>query len=119
MLEERGKGDDNLKLPGAKTLNTSRTYKEIVKVYATKFSPTGLMWAAASTEGVVLFSLDPGSSFNPLGAGTAISPQTILDALDEKNFDAALYMALRLNIASTTTMVLEMIPYEYCKFPKT
>lgn len=116
MLEERGKGDDTLKLPGSKATSTSRTYKPIVKVYSTKFSPTGLMWAAASTEGVILYSLDPGGTFNPLNASIGISPQAVLEALDKKMYDFALLIAVHLNIATTTTMVLETTPYSYCKF---
>lgn len=116
MLEARGREAEELKLPGTRADNmTTRTLKQIVKVYATKFSPTGQMWAAATTEGVMLYSYDAQASFSPIGANITISPQAILEALESKQFENALYMALRLNIAATTTMVLEVIPSHYCK----
>lgn len=42
---------------------------------AVALSPTGRCWAAATTEGVLLHSLDAGAMFDPTDLAEDITPQ--------------------------------------------
>jgi len=115
MIQKRG---DDEKLPGTTRRipksDVVVSHPEIIQVYATKFAPGGRMWAAATTEGVQLYTTDSAVSFfNPIDGSRNITPQAISEALKNQLYDAALFMALKLNIPATTTMVLEKIPVSF------
>ncbi|CAL8081405.1 unnamed protein product [Orchesella dallaii] len=114
MIKSR---NDDEKLPGTKRRIPKAdtvSHPDIIQAYATKFSPGGRMWAAATTEGVQLYTTDSAASFfNPIDGSRKITPQAISEALKNQHFDAALFMALKLNIPATTTMVLEKIPVSF------
>jgi len=65
LIESREYGhlkDYQIRLPGVKKGDmSSRTFKPEVNVYGIKFSPTGLSWASATTEGLLIYSLDKGN----------------------------------------------------------
>ncbi|ODM92585.1 Periodic tryptophan protein 2 [Orchesella cincta] len=113
MIRNRGADADEV-LPGARRRvpkGDSVVHPEIIQTYATKFSPGGRMWVAATTEGVLLYTTDSAVTFfSPIDE---ITPQAIDEALRDELYDAALFMALKLNIPATTTMVLEKIPVSF------
>lgn len=69
MIEERDVlegGNIKLKLPGTQKNDLStRNYKPEISVYSLEFSPNGQQWVAATTEGLMIYSLDKGIVFDP------------------------------------------------------
>lgn len=70
----------------------------------------GRAWAAASTEGLLIYSLDEGVVFDPYDLTEEVTPVGVAKALEEGNFSAALMMSFRLNEKSLLTSCLEAIP---------
>lgn len=59
--EELEGGNVQIRLPGVQKGDmASRNFKPEVKVFSVRFSPTGQSWAAACTEGLLIYSLDKG-----------------------------------------------------------
>lgn len=114
LLEERDDTDAAaLTLPGTKKGDmSSRSFKPEVRVSSVCFSPTGRAWGAATTEGILIFSLDYSLVFDPFELEQDITPATIRAALNAKDYAKALTMALRLNEVRITTEVVEKIPFE-------
>ncbi|CAI6347363.1 unnamed protein product [Macrosiphum euphorbiae] len=109
--ETREGGNVKLKLPGVhKGDLAARTFKPEVNVFDVKFSPTGLSWSAATTEGVLVYSLNNGFIFDPFLLELGITTKTTKDTLHKKEYASALMMALRLNEPNLITEILESIP---------
>ncbi|KAG0301506.1 hypothetical protein BGZ98_008287 [Dissophora globulifera] len=104
-LEDR---QDNA-LPGTKDLS-KRNVRPEIRTKAVRFSPTGRSWAAASTEGLLIYSLDDTLMFDPFDLEIDITPETILETLDEKDYLKALVMAFRLNERQYIQRCYEAIP---------
>ena len=51
-----------------------------VRSRAVALSPTGQSWAAATTEGLLLYSLDQGATFDPTNLTEDITPQVSITA---------------------------------------
>lgn len=98
-------------LPGATRgdLSVRRTRPE-VRVPAVAFSPTGRAFCAASTEGLLVYSLDDALQFDPFDLDVNITPASTLQAIKEKEFLLALIMAFRLNEPLLIRRVYEAIP---------
>ena len=99
-------------MPGAtrSDLSLRRTRPE-VRVSAISFSPTGNGFCAASTEGLLTYSLDDTVQFDPFDLAIEITPENILSVLHkEKDYLQALVMAFRLNEASVVGQVYNHIP---------
>jgi len=77
---------------------------------AFSFSPTGRAWAAASTEGLLIYSLDETITFDPFDLTLDLTPQSILEALDSREYLKALVMGFRLNEKPLIQRVYEKIP---------
>jgi periodic tryptophan protein 2 len=80
---------------GAADLGARSTRPELVTT-AIKFSPTGRDWAAASTQGLQIFSLDSDMLFAPTDLDVDITPQAVLQAIQQEDFANAVNMALHL-----------------------
>lgn len=112
LVEERAAAEDTaLSLPGVKKGDlSSRSFKPEVRVSAVSFSPTGRAWAAATTEGVLVYSLDNTLVFDPFELEQGVTPATIRAAAREKDYVRAVVAAFRLNEDELTTEVVEGIP---------
>ncbi|KAJ8379169.1 hypothetical protein AAFF_G00230810 [Aldrovandia affinis] len=91
-----GKGrHSDLSLPGVRKGDmSSRHFKPEIRVSSLSFSPTGRGWAATSTEGLLVYSLDARWS----------------EAREE--WAAAIVLAFRLNETALTRETLESVPHE-------
>lgn len=60
--EELEGGNVALRLPGVQKGDmATRNFKPEIRVYSVRFSPTAQSWAAATTEGLLIFALDKGN----------------------------------------------------------
>ena len=116
LIDEQGEASDledriDRTLPGATRgdLSARRTQRE-VRVTAVAFSPTGRAFCTASTEGLLIYSLDNAIEFDPFDLDTNITPASTLQAVKERDFLLALIMAFRLNELLLIRQVYEAIP---------
>ncbi|KAK9760543.1 U3 snoRNP protein [Basidiobolus ranarum] len=100
-------------LPGVRKgdLSVRRTRPE-ARSKGVKFSPTGRSWAAASTEGLLIYSLDETLIFDPFDLDIDITFETTLETLEEKEYLKAFVMAFKLNERPLIQKVYEAIPPE-------
>ncbi|KAJ6034418.1 uncharacterized protein N7446_009166 [Penicillium canescens] len=129
LIDETGEASDHedrvdRTLPGAKRGDAgARTTRPEVRVTSVDFAPTGRSFCAASTEGLLVYSLDTDFIFDPFDLDITITPSSILatldaakeaaasDTVDEDNtFLKALIMAFRLNEQKLLRAVYESIP---------
>ena len=73
-------------------------------------SPTGRAWAAASTEGLLIYSVDESVAFDPFDLDIDLTPQSLLTTLAQREFLKALVMAFRLNEKPLVQKVYEAVP---------
>ena len=116
LIDQQGEASDledriDHTLPGASRgdLSVRRTRPE-VRVPAVAFSPTGRAFCAASTEGLLVYSLDNALQFDPFDLDINITPASTLQAIKGKDFLLALIMAFRLNERLLISRVYEAIP---------
>ncbi|XP_070161171.1 periodic tryptophan protein 2 homolog [Polyergus mexicanus] len=113
LIEHREGGNISLRLPGVRSGDmASRRVKPEVRVLCLQFSPTGQAWAAVTTEGLLIYSLDIGLMFDPFQLELGVTPDTVKKTLDECDYAKALMMALKLNEKLLTQQVIEAIPYK-------
>ncbi|KIY70735.1 WD40 repeat-like protein [Cylindrobasidium torrendii FP15055 ss-10] len=116
LIDDRGYESDladrlDTSLPGAKNGDMSkRRYKREARTKCVRFAPTGRTWAAASTEGLLIYSLDDTVLFDPFDLSIDLTPQTTLDVLASGEYLKALIMALRLTEKPLIQRVYEKIP---------
>ncbi|KAL1881905.1 U3 snoRNP protein [Diaporthe australafricana] len=101
-------------LPGSKRGDpSSRKNMPEVRVSGVSFSPAGTAFCAASTEGLLIYSLDNVLQFDPFDLNMEITPAATLSVLeDEKDYLKALVMAFRLNEAGLIKRVFQAIPHQ-------
>ncbi|QLL31080.1 hypothetical protein HG536_0A08970 [Torulaspora globosa] len=117
LIDEDGDNSDledriDNTLPGSRRggdLSTRRIRPEI-KVTSVQFSPTANAFAAASTEGLLIYSVDDSFVFDPFDLDVDVTPQTTLNALQEKEYLNAFVMAFRLNEEYLIHKIYETIP---------
>ncbi|KAI1079307.1 WD40-repeat-containing domain protein [Whalleya microplaca] len=101
-------------LPGSKRGGDPSARKRLpeVKVTSVGFSPSGTSFCAASTEGLLVYSVDSDLQFDPFDLNMEITPASTLAVLEtEKDYLKALVMAFRLNEAGLITRVFQSVPY--------
>ncbi|KAF5505196.1 Periodic tryptophan protein 2-like protein [Colletotrichum siamense] len=100
-------------LPGSKRGDpSSRKKQPEVRVSGVAFAPTGTAFCAASTEGLLIYSLDNLLQFDPFDLNMEITPASTLAVLEnEKDYLKALVMAFRLNEAGLIKRVFLSIPH--------
>lgn len=99
-------------LPGSHRGDPSvRNVRAEIRVNAIQFSPTSSAFAAASTEGLLIFSTDNTVVFDPFDLDVDITPKaTIAILTEDKDYLTALVMAFRLNEEYLIHRVYEAIP---------
>uniref|UniRef100_A0A336M8R8 CSON013792 protein n=1 Tax=Culicoides sonorensis TaxID=179676 RepID=A0A336M8R8_CULSO len=116
LIEEREKlegGNVSIKLPGVtKGDMAARKFKPEISVFSVKFSPSGQSWSAATTEGLLIFSLDKGVVFDPYYLSLEVTPKSIRECLRNEEFSTSLIMALKLNEQKLIQEIVEKIPYK-------
>lgn len=120
LIEEREDlegGNVKIKLPGVtKGDMAARSFKPELLVHSLKFSPSGQSWAAATTEGLLVYSLQKGVVFDPYYLSLEVTPKTIRECLKAEEFSTALVVALKLNEQKIIQEVLEQIPHHQSKY---
>jgi periodic tryptophan protein 2 len=115
-LDDQGEASDledriDRTLPGAQKGEGARKTRPAVRVPDVAFSPTGRAFCAASTEGLLIYSLDNVVVFDPFDLDVSVTPASTLHALEqEKDYLKALVMAFRLNDRNLIRRVYEGIP---------
>jgi periodic tryptophan protein 2 len=116
LLDERGDLSDHedrvdRTLPGARAGDVSkRKYRPEARTKCVRFSPTGRSWAAASTEGLLIYSLDDAIAFDPFDLDLDITPASIAETLALKQYLKALVMSFRLSELPVIQTVYESVP---------
>ena len=115
LIEERDRlegGNIKIKLPGTlKNDIASRNFRPEVGVNCIQFSPNGQQWAAASTEGLLIYSLDKGIVFDPFQMSVEVTPKAARNLINDQEYSGALIMALKLNEHSLIQEIIEQIPH--------
>lgn len=104
--------DAKVSLPGVmKGDMCSRAFKPEVRVSEVKFSPTGREWAAVTTEGILVYSLDGNSVFSPFEVDMDITPDQIREKSKLGQHGVAITMSLKLNEKDIIREVVENVPH--------
>jgi len=99
------------KLPGVQKGDLSkRRTKPMILTKGVMFSPTNRSWAATTTEGLLIYSLDETLIFDPFELDIEVTPQSTLETLQKGQFLKALVMSFRLNEKPIIEKVFESIP---------
>ena len=118
LIDDRGDESDvedrmDTALPGAQRGDMSkRKYRQEARTKCVRFSPTGRAWAAASTEGLLIYSLDDSIAFDPFDLDMDLTPQSLLAVLANREHLKALVLAFRLNEKPLIQKVYESVPRE-------
>jgi periodic tryptophan protein 2 len=127
LIDTEGEASDledrvDRSLPGVKRGRdaTARTLRPEVRVTDIEFAPTGRSFCAASTEGLLIYSLDDVGTddFDPFDLDIEVTPQNIraLLAQPEPEVLKALVMAFRLNDKPLLRQTYESVPFETIPF---
>lgn len=115
-LVDDGAGDGegvNISLPGVRKGDmSSRHFKPEIRVSSLRFSPTGRSWAATSTEGLLVYSLDSTMVFDPFDLDMDVTPASIRQQLRLKKWTPAIVLAFRLNEKALKQEVIETVPHD-------
>lgn len=76
---------------------SERITKLAIRAACVRFAPDGRSWAAASTEGLIIYSLDDALQFDPTGLELETTPMAVGVALTRREYGRAMPMALCLN----------------------
>ncbi|KAJ0076070.1 hypothetical protein Patl1_34448 [Pistacia atlantica] len=92
-VDKQTRGKLDYDLPGAMP-NCGRP---IIRTKCLRLAPTGRSFAAATTEGVLVYSIDESFIFDPTDLDIDVTPQAVDAALNEDQPNRALILSLRLN----------------------
>ena len=118
LIDEQGEASDledriDRSLPGSKRGGDPSVRKRFpeIRVAGVAFSPSGRAFCAATTEGLLIYSLDTTPAFDPIDLDIEITPASTVHVLrKEKDYLKALIMAFRLNEAALIKQIFEAIP---------
>ena len=100
-------------VPGAlKGDGAKRSLREEIYCSAVKFSPAGDVFAAATSQGLMLYSLDPTLAFDPFDLQEDVTPRSVHYALAAEEWSRALIYALHLNETESIRAVLQAVPFD-------
>ena len=79
--------DPQFLVPGAlKGDGAKRSLREEIYCNAVKFAPSGELFAAASSQGLMIFSLDPSLAFDPFDLHEDVTPDAVNYALAGEDY---------------------------------
>ncbi|KAB2623915.1 periodic tryptophan protein 2-like protein [Pyrus ussuriensis x Pyrus communis] len=99
--------------------------RPVVRTKCLRIAPTGRSFSAATTEGVLVYSIDDSFIFDPTDLDIDVTPEAVDAALNEDKLSKALILSLRLNKDSLSKKcifkvspidipaVISSIPYRY------
>lgn len=101
-------------LPGAKHGPDASTRQKRVEVMSkcVRFSPTGRSIGVATSEGVMIYSLDDRTAFTPFELDIDVTPDSIRGTVAEGLYTKALLMSLHLNESEDVLFVLRSTPFD-------
>lgn len=73
---------------------------------------TGRSWAATTTEGLLIYSLDGSMVFDPYDLDLDVTPLSIRQQLRRQEWTSAIILAFRLNENDLKQEVLETVPHD-------
>ena len=76
-----------------------------------RFSPNGHAWSAATTRGLIVYSLDE-QPFAPVALSEAATPQQVRKCVCKGKYGQALLLSLHLNDAEIVQEVMEAVPVD-------
>lgn len=121
LIDRDGENSDledriDYSLPGSNRGDPSlRSTRPAIRVSSVKFSPTISAFAAGSTEGLLIYSVDNEMVFDPFELDIDITPETIKETLAEKDYLKSLIMSFRLNEQKLILLVYSSIPVKDIK----
>ncbi|GIM02141.1 hypothetical protein Vretimale_6840 [Volvox reticuliferus] len=89
---------------------TTAGKRPLVRSRCVALSPTGRVWAAASTEGLLLYGIDDGLIFDPTDLTQDVTPAAVHSSLAAGSYLRALLIALRLSDQELVRHVLLATP---------
>lgn len=98
--------------PRSLARRSERVTKLAIRCACVRFSPDGRSWAAASTEGLLIYSLDDARTFDPTGLEAHTTPDAVVAAVGAGEFGRALPMALCLGEPALIRGSWAMVPPE-------
>jgi periodic tryptophan protein 2 len=116
LIDTQGENSDledrmDKSLPGSKRGDAAqRKIAPEVRVPGVTFSPTGRAFCAASTEGLLLYSLDAGATFDPFDLDIDVTPESTLSTLTRGEWLKALVMCFRLGNEKLLQRTYRSIP---------
>ena len=112
--EENHKSD--LVLPGSHRGDIGlRSTRPEIRVMSVGFSPTANAFAAASTEGLLIYSVDDSMIFDPIDLDIDVTPENTIQCITDGEYLNAIAMAFRLNETYLIHKVYESIKKENIK----
>ena len=101
-------------LPGVKTVKNmvQRNAKLAIRIKCVKFSPDGTHFAAATTEGLIVYSNKLSQVFNPVLIDETVTLENIISKVKDEEYLNAMALSLRLNEPAVTRTVYGCIPLE-------
>jgi periodic tryptophan protein 2 len=99
-------------LPGQqrRTDPSDRSTPLIMRVTSVKFSPTGRSFACATTQGLVVYSLDDYMMFDPFDLEVDVTPDSIKEACANQDWLRALIYSLKIGEVDLQVGVMNCIP---------
>lgn len=86
--------------------------KTFRKPFSSLLFVAGRCWAATTTEGLLIYSLDAQMLFDPFELDTSVTPVRIRAALRQRDFTRAILLAFRLNERKLLQETLEAVPWD-------
>lgn len=98
-------------LPGAmRAADGSRLTREETRSSCVRFSPTGREWAACTTDGLLLYSLDEAAIFNPSDLDETVTTEATEAAIARREWAKAILMSLHLNERELRERAVDAVP---------
>lgn len=118
LVDDQGEASDkeerrDFSLPGSHRGDPSaRRIRPQVRVTGVQFSPTAGSFAAATTEGLLVYGTDGTVEFDPFDLDVDVTPDAVAEALGDGEWMYALVMAFRLNEHHLLQRVVEHVPVQ-------